>query len=111
MTGKKSILGTFSDVNASVFPAAHPELCLYVALTEGHGTQPLRIRIVDLDEAHEPIFEANESIHFCNPRTVSEATMKIEFLQFPRPGEYAIQLFVGGEFLAERRLTVRSNEA
>ena len=47
LTGKQSIIGLFSKIHTRGFPATHPQLCVYVVLTEGHGETELTIRIVD----------------------------------------------------------------
>ena len=55
--GKQSIIGMFSKIHARRFPAAHPQLCVYVVLTEGHGETEFTIRIVDTNEERPPIVE------------------------------------------------------
>ena len=41
LTGKQSLIGMFSKVHAVAFPATHPQLCVFVALTDGHGKTEL----------------------------------------------------------------------
>jgi hypothetical protein len=40
-SGKKSLLGVFSQVRATEFPVTAPPLCIYVALTDGRSTMEL----------------------------------------------------------------------
>lgn len=50
-TGKRTILGCFSAILADEFPATHPGMAVYAAITDGHGTVPIALRLVDADEA------------------------------------------------------------
>ena len=103
-TGKSSLLGTFTSVAAPSFPAIHPTMAIYVALTDGRGKCPLRIQLVDVDEEREPIFILKGEIEFADPRAVFEIPFQTPAFQFPEPGEYRLQLFCGTEPLMERRI-------
>ena len=74
LTGKQSIIGMFSKIHTRGFPAAHPQLSVYVALTEGHGETELTIRIVDANDARPPIVEGRGKVHFRpSPRSSTSA--------------------------------------
>ena len=105
-TGKCSLLGSFSFIAARNFPAVHPSLGVYAAITDGRGKIPIVFQVVDVDEVEEPIFKAESEVDFKDPRAVSEWILNIQGLSFPKPGEYRFQLFAGSEFLLERRLLV-----
>lgn len=103
-TGKISLLGCFSNVFAPRFPAKHPMLFVYAAITDGRGKTPLTLKLVDANEDREPIFQAENEVEFIDPRAIVDLTLGIQNLIFPEPGEYRFQLFAGSEFLIERRL-------
>jgi len=107
MTGKQSLIGMFSKVHAVAFPATHPQLCVFVALTDGHGKTELTIRIVDANEARPPIVEGKGAVDFQNPRAIANLTLQFHGLTFPAPGEYRVQLWSRGELLREARLELR----
>ncbi len=71
-TGKYTLLRLFSVIGASSFPVTHPQLALYVALTDGRGTVPIKIRLIDVDEELEPLFEAESEMAFDDPRAIIE---------------------------------------
>jgi len=104
LTGKQSIIGMFSKIHARGFPAAHPQLCVFVALTEGRGESELRIRIVDANDARPPIVEGRGKVRFHDPRAIANLALQFHGLTFPQPGEYRVQLYSGGELLREARL-------
>jgi hypothetical protein len=104
LTGKQSIIGLFSKIHARRFPAAHPQLCVYVVLTEGHGETELTIRIVDTNEERPPIVEGKGKVQFKDPRAVANLALQFHGLMFPEPGEYRVQLYAGNELLREARL-------
>ena len=105
-TGKRTILGCFSSIYAREFPATHPALAVYIAVTEGRGVVPIKVRMVDVDDEKDPIFEVEGEANFQDPRMVMDMDLFIPNLVFPEPGEYRIQLFASGEPLLERRIMV-----
>jgi hypothetical protein len=103
-TGKHTLLGCFSAVMGPSFPLSVLSLGLYIALTDGRGKLPIRIRIVDVDESREAILESELEIEFTDPRMIAEVCLNVPGLTFPEPGEYRCQAFAGNEFLMERRI-------
>jgi hypothetical protein len=109
-TGKTTILGTFSTIGGSSFPLFHPVLSVYISLTDGHGTVPVRLVLVDVDEERQPIFERTDEIKFTDPRMVMELCIWQGAVVFPEPGEYRLKLIAKDEFIIERRILVVNNE-
>ncbi len=101
--GKHSLLGTFSGLGSSAFPLV-TNLAVYFAVTEGQGSLPVRMELVDVDEERPAVFDAEAVFEFSHLRQVIEGTFTFANLEFPRPGEYRLKLFVAGEFLMERAL-------
>lgn len=104
LTGKQSLIGMFAKVHALRFPASHPQLSVYVALTEGYGQIDLVIRIVDTNDERPPIVEGKGKVHFKNPRAIANLALQFHGLTFPKPGEYRVQLYANGQLLREARL-------
>lgn len=104
ITGKQSLIGMFSNVHARGYPATHPQLCVFVALTDGHGDTDLVIRIVDSNDSRPPIVEGKGKVAFKDPRAIANLALQFHGLTFPQPGEYRVQLYAGGELLREARL-------
>ncbi len=104
-TGKHYLLGTFSGLCGSTFPLV-TNLTVYFAVTEGQGALPVRMELVDVDEEHPAVFDAEGVFQFEYLRQVIEGTFALANIVFPEPGEYRLKLFVAGEFLTERSLQV-----
>jgi hypothetical protein len=105
-TGKSTIIGCFSSIGAPAFPATHPLLCVYAAITDGHGTVPIVLQLVDVDEKNPPLFEFKADLPFPDPRAVAEFNFVAANVVFPTPGEYRLQLFSGSHYLMERRIVL-----
>ena len=105
-SGKFVIQGTYSVIMASAFPVIHPALAVYFAITNGHGMTPVAIRLIDVDEAREPIFALAGEVDFADPLQVVEHVFAARRVRFPEPGEYRLQLFAADQLLRERRLQV-----
>ena len=104
LTGKQSLIGMFSKIHTRGFPVVHPQLCVYVVLTEGYGETELAIRIVDANDARPPIVEGRGKVHFKDPRAVANLALQFHGLTFPEAGQYRVQLYSGAELLREARL-------
>lgn len=104
-TGKHTLLGTFATTAATDFPAVHPVMAFFIALTDGHGHVPLQLRLVSVDE-EDKLFEKDLSVDFPDPRLVAECAVHAQNVTFKHPGEYRLQLFSGSEPLMERRFVV-----
>lgn len=103
-SGKVNLLGTFNAIASTTFPLIQPVLSVYVALTDGQGEMEVRLRLIDVDDASEPIFDFNTAVNFGDPRIVGEIEFSRTHVAFPVPGEYRLQLYANHEFLMERRL-------
>ena len=104
LTGKQSLIGMFSKIHAQRYPASHPQLSVFVALTDGHGKTELVIRLVDSNEARSPIVEGKGMVDFKSPRAIANLALQFHGLTFPEPGEYRVQLWSQGNLLREARL-------
>ncbi len=106
MTGKQSLIGIFSTIHSWRFPIIHPQLCVYVALTDGRGKTPLTIRIVDSDENRRPVVQGTGMVEFHNPRAIANLALQFQGLRFEEPGEHRIQIMCKDAMLRDARLTV-----
>ena len=104
LTGKQSLIGLFSKVHTRGFPTSHPQLCIYVVLTEGYGETEVTIRVVDADDERPPIVEGKGKVRFKDPRAIANLSFQFHGLTFPKPGQYRVQLYSAGELLREARL-------
>jgi ribonuclease PH len=105
-TGKFTILGTFSSIAAAAFPCVHPVMAVFVALTDGRGKTPIKLRLIDVDEENDPLFEGDMDVEWTDPRMIAEIAFVVQGAAFPAPGEYRFQLFAGSESLMERRILI-----
>ncbi len=104
LTGKQSLIGMFSKIHTRGFPASHPQLCIFVMMTEGYGEIDVLLRVVDSNDSRAPIVEGKGKVRFKDPRAIANLSLQFHGLTFPEPGEYRIQLFAEGELLREARL-------
>jgi hypothetical protein len=50
------------------------------------------------------------SFDFSDRTAIIQWEVQMEDVEFPAPGNYRLQLFAGGEFMLERRLTIHQTE-
>lgn len=109
-TGKFTILGTFSTLAALIFPCVQPLMSVFVAITDGRGKTPVKLRLVDADESVPPLFEGMFEVEWSDPRMIMEIAFGVQGVAFPSAGEYRFQLFSGSEPLMERRIVVLESQ-
>jgi len=105
-TGKQTLLGCFTAIRTATCPVTYPMIGIFTVVTDGRGTMPLTLRVVDSSEDEKVIFEAKTEVTFSDPRAVVEGLFHIGNAVFPTAGEYRFQLYAGSAFLIERRLLV-----
>jgi hypothetical protein len=104
--GKFFILGTRSSIGAADFPFTCPSLAVYGSMIDGRGETTIKLRLIDVDEAREPVVEYETTVNFLEPTEEVEIVFRLVDLIFPEPGDYRLQLYGAGQFLRERRFLV-----
>ena len=102
LTGKKSLIGIFNQIAAAQFPCRHPRVCVFVSLTEGRGTNQVRLRVAH-EETGQTIAEVKGKIQFADIHAVAELNFDLQGLTFPQPGLYAIEFYCDDALVLERR--------
>ncbi len=104
--GKFFILGTRASIGAAAFPFTCSSLAVYASLIDGRGETPMRLRLIDVDEAREPVLEFETTVNFLDPTEEVELAFRLVDLVFPEPGDYRLQLYGADQLLRERRFLV-----
>jgi hypothetical protein len=104
-SGKTSLIGIFNGITTGAFPFQINEICVYAALTNGHGLSQMALRCVRLNDDFET-FQTFGSITFRDPNTVVELVFRLRGVPFPTPGLYAFELTCGDQHLIEKRFNV-----
>ncbi len=104
-SGKHTILGTFSNIQARQFPVTHPYMVWFLTLTDcAPGPHHLRISMgleaMRLSPFLDRDFDSHSPLHRIN--LINE----IRNLSFPQPGEYSLLVEVDDEPLLATSLTV-----
>lgn len=107
LTNKVSLIGLFSTIRATSFPSTHSLMTIYVALTGGHGTQDIEIRLVRAED-EQPVMSMIGGIDFVDPLQVYELILEWRGVQFERQGDYLIEVCSPPNpvALARRKFTV-----
>jgi hypothetical protein len=90
------------------FPARHPELWIYLQLTDCRGNGVLQIRIVQAD-TDRAIFESKQrAVSFgSDPLQIHGLRFCILDLKFGEPGVYDVELWYNENLLDQRPLLVK----
>ena len=101
---KFTLLGMFSWIAGIKFPLVAGRFGVYVELTDGRGQTNIEIALTDVDEANAPLFSAEQTVQFRDPREVIPLSFALQNVTFPKPGEYRLRVTSGGSPLGERRI-------
>jgi hypothetical protein len=105
LTGKKSLIWIFNQIGTQNFPCRHPQVCVFVSLTEGRGQCDARLRIIH-DESDHVVAEVKGNIEFSDVHVVVELNFNLVGLVFPEPGTYSIEFYCDDALVLERRFNV-----
>jgi hypothetical protein len=104
-TNKKSLIGLFDQVETATLPCMVHELHVYLSLTDGHGTLPVTLSCIEMEEGEE-LFHGDAEVEFTDPLQVVELQFIFPNARFPRAGEYRFQLSALGQILRERKFQI-----
>ncbi len=104
-TNKKSLIGIFNNIASPSFPCRHPQLCVFVSLTEGRGTYDARLRIAN-EETGTAVAEVKGQIQLNDIHAVVEVNFNLLGLEFQQPGLYSIEFYCDDALILERRFHV-----
>ena len=102
-TRKYTVHRVTNVVPAAGFPAEVETLWAFVVLSELSREVELLVRVVTADETDELAAQA-VPLAAPDPLAVAEVGALLRAVVFPEPGQYRVQVVVGGEVIAERRL-------
>jgi hypothetical protein len=106
-----TIIGLISNIHAlgdPPYPLLYPELCVFLALTEGRGQGEGRIVCI-FEESGQKVFETrSRPIAFGpDPLEVVGVPFRIRDCTFPIAGLYSVQFWYEGELVADHPLRLR----
>jgi len=104
-TKKVSLIGLFSAIHARTFPAVHPSMCVYIALTNGHGTCKLDVRFNRASD-NQIVADMQGEIEFEDPLKVIELNLELQSLTFEKPGEHNVEVLCDGQHIGSRKFFV-----
>lgn len=107
-TKNVTLVSIFSKVNLAQFPSSYPFVA-YADLTEGFGIAIIDLVVASLDN-EEVIYNHQVTEQFVSPLAEQRILIRVNGCIFPQPGKYQVSLFVDGEPLVRRILTIGQRE-
>ena len=106
-SSQRSLIGLTNVISAIRFPAMHPSLAIYVALTGGRGRLKCEFRIVEQGQTKPMVVLPGELD--CGPggQELVELDLTLQGLQFTHPAKFMVQFWAHGQFVADRVLSVQ----
>ena len=106
LTSKKSLIGIFNQIGTQNFPYRHPQICVFVSVTEGRGQCAARDCELSTTRVNYVVAEVNGSIEFPDVNAAFELNLNLVGLVFPQPGTYSIEFYCDDALVLERRFNV-----
>jgi hypothetical protein len=111
--GKLNILGTFGHINATEFPARHPEMQLVVRMeaspAEAGMAKNLEVKILDQDGKQIGSYKGDLTVpppKTPGDRALMQLIMRLIDTVFPNAGRYVFAILIDGKTEHEVRLDV-----
>ena len=106
LTGKKSLIGTFTHLWAPRFPCQHPQMGVYFCFTDAEGTYEFELRLVFLDEDKLIGKASLPPVAVRHRLEIQDLGVNLPLLVFPGPGRYEFRLFANGHFVTQKDFNV-----
>jgi len=115
--GKLNILGNFANINASKFPARHPQMQLVIRMeaspAEVRTKKNMEVTMMDADG--QRITSVNAEFTVPEPKAAGEEVQMLIILHlrdtvFPQPGRYGVHVLINGSEAARVPLTLTLKE-
>ena len=107
-SGKTALIGLFNMLAAQSFPATHPQMCVYAAVTDVHPNTRFRI-VIENPETGQKAAEVEAPQPppgKLNPTTICDMRFILQMVTFPVPGRYDIQFWADEHLLLQRPFEV-----
>jgi hypothetical protein len=103
-TRKHSLIGLFSRISTKTFPCTHPQLHVFISLTDGHGKASGQLRLVrkDVEGEAPPLMQLAVTFELPNPLAVVELVFNLPNITLPAPGRYSFDFYCNGVLLGSR---------
>lgn len=112
-TGRKTIKGTFDRLVAPKEQPITVRFQVYCELTDGLGTVPLEIQIVDAEtgvvDEEDVIFKSKVVANFPHPLKTTTSVFEVR-ATFPQPGVYRCVLKSDDHEITSKRIIINESE-
>lgn len=105
VTKKVSLIGLFNAIRANRFPCKHPQVHVYIALTNGHGKYKAEVRFTNVEQG-KPIAGMTGEFVFKSPLQVVELNLCWQRLTFEKAGEYIVEILCDDTLIGTRKFIV-----
>jgi len=108
-TGKWDLLGASWEFQMPAFPGNTEPFTIWVALLNGAGRAPMRLRIEHLPDRLEEdlVVDIRFTMEFTDPRVVRVYRALIDGLTLDGPGHYRVALTAHGDALVQGYFSAR----
>lgn len=107
ISGMPSIINIIQAINAPKYPIRYNQLIFFCEMTNGHGGTRLKIRLVDVENQDNIVFEQGQAVDFKDVKHIVTVAINLMGIAFQQPGEYRFQLFANDTLLGERSVVCR----
>lgn len=110
-TGKKSIIGAFTNIDTTSFPCVHPQMGVYFCISDAEGEYEFKLDLVYINR-NESIGNAVLSgVQIDSRLDIVDFGLLLPPVQFHGAGRYEFRLYANNEFVGNKDFTVTQKAA
>jgi hypothetical protein len=109
--GKTALVGLFSGIFATSFPATHPRMAVFVSVTGVREESTAKVEIVHAETEKAVISVEGPFPGKFSPTTVVDMNFILSNVTFPEEGTYFIRFWANDHLLVQRPFDVRQMKA
>ncbi len=102
------VVSAIQSLHQTPYPVTHPELCVYLQVTECRGSAEGRVHVTHADSDRVLFRTGTRTIPFGNdPLEIVAVTFRIRGVMFDEPGLYWVQFWYSEQMIAQQPLLLR----
>lgn len=104
--GKQALVGLFSQVLATKFPATHPRICVFASITSVRPNTQCSLDIINAETDAIVLEMSGPAPSEIGPTSVWDVVFELPSLTFPTAGRYYVRFLGNDQVLMQRHFDV-----
>lgn len=109
-TGKHNLIGVFTNINATDFPAIHPHMTLFCAWLNREQNETYKLKISLIDPQKNELAKIDGEIEFKRDKSITFGIFNFNGVKFEEEGRHIFEIYLGDKKIVEIPIRIKRAE-